>query len=238
MAGSHTKEDILSNNSISLVFESAIQAFNSINSGLTSQPTLAFLRDQQVRLFEDIRKTLIEIPKSDDILVSTANSILGQHSELQAKDLLRWIRQNPSGIAWPVTMSTSVSDGKISSPMRVVVMIPMDGDDSYLSIPKGVSRLLGEKLWGDCYKNAIGSNAALFVGMFCDANGHWEYGPIAVWVFAENESSSVEAKVVSLIPNLIKIRAETENKSYDEIHENLAFNYVIEDLLCIAAAGR
>ena len=210
---------------MSVVIESAIAAFRNAVVKPADQPLLASLREYQQVLFADLVATLSELPRAPDLLVH--GEAIGQPYRLTNEVLQRWLRRWPKGIIWPITVAASVGKEKIAAPFRLLLMVPMGTPASGLDVPRGLAHWVSDAAWPDCYEEAFGKRAALFMGMFANSQGHWEFGPVAAWTLPGSDGTAV-SRGLPLIPEVVQAMAG-ESFEPDAVGK-LAIDYMADEI--------
>lgn len=186
---------------MSVVIESAIAAFHNAVAKPADQPALASLKNHQQVLFADLAATLSELPRAPDLLVH--GEAIGQPYLLTNEVLQRWLGHWPKGVIWPITVAASVVTGEIAAPLRMLLVVPMGTPTSGLKVPRGLARIVSAAIWSDRQEEAFGKRAALFLGMYADSQGHWEFGPVALWALPGSDGTAV-SRGLPLIPEIVK----------------------------------
>ena len=210
---------------MSVVIESAITAFHNAVVKPADQPLLACLRKYQQVLFADLVATLSELPRAPDLLVH--GEAIGQPYLFTNEVLQRWLRRWPEGVIWPITVAASVGKEKIAAPFRLLLMVPMSTPTSGLDVPRGLARWVSDGAWPDRYEEAFGKRAALFLGMFADSQGYWEFGPVAAWTLPGSDGTAV-SRGLPLIPEIVQAMAE-QNVESDPVGK-LASEYMADEM--------
>jgi hypothetical protein len=210
---------------MSVVIESAIAAFHNAVVKPANQPLLASLRKYQQVLFADLTATLSELPRAPDLLVH--GEAIGQPYLLTNEVLERWLCRWPKGVIWPITVAASVVTGEIAAPLRLLLMVPMGTPTSGLDVPRGLARWLSDAAWPDRSEEAFGKRAALFLGMYADSRGHWEFGPVALWTLPGSDGTAV-SRGLPLIPEIVQAMAG-ESFDPDAVRE-LASEYMADEI--------
>lgn len=210
---------------MSVVIESAITAFHDAVANPTGQPLLAALRKYQRVLFADLVATLSELPRAPDLLVH--GEAIGQSCLLTNEVLQRWLHRWPEGVIWPITVAASVGVDKIAAPLRLLLMVPMGTPASGLDVPRGLARRVSGAVWTDRYEKAVGEGAALFLGMYADSLGYWEFGPVALWTLFGDGNMAV-SKGLPLVHEVV--RAMTGECFASDAVGKLASDFVFDEI--------
>jgi hypothetical protein len=221
----------------SLVIQSALTAFEDAKFQPVKQKTLASQREFQVKLFDDIYRTLITIEKADDIFVSASGKILGHYFELATSDYLNWMEKYPNGVAWPITVAASTDADKTPAPMRLLMMVPFNNQHSNFKIPIALANHFSKDTWKENADKAVGSTASIFFGMFANELGEWEFGAAMCWSFVAS-NQKIESTSLPVIPDIIKVLAESEGISFSDAAKSILQNYIFDDIGCIISSGK
>jgi hypothetical protein len=221
--------------SASMVVQSAIQAFDDARNAPQKQTSLASQRQMEPALFADLSETLSIISVASDILVHSANPVIGNRVELSGNQVANWATQYPEGVAFPITVATQTDTGMIAAPMRIILMVPLTTSGDLMTRTKKVAHKRVTEIWPGQEAQALGPGSLLFFGMFCNADGEWEYGPVAYWVAGKSHSIQPVPKSLSLNSHHVEIEANIKNTDIQTAMETLLFQYVVEDLLILCA---
>lgn len=221
----------------SLVVQSALEAFEDAKFLPSKQPILAFQRGFQGKLFDDIYRTLIAIEKEDDIFVSASGKVLGHHFELKTPDYLQWIEKYPNGVVWPITFAASTDAGKFSAPMRLLMMVPINNQQSHLEIPIALAKILNKDIWQDDAGKAVGNTASILLGMFANAAGEWEFGSALSWSFAMDDQITI-SKPLTVIHDIVKRLAQHKGIGFNDAAESMLKDYIFEEIGCVVLSGK
>ena len=211
----------------SLVIQAALDALESATAAPAKHWTLAAMRELQPVLFDDLLSTLHAIPKAADLSVYAGDG--GKEFRFRCADLRNWIDQYPSGVAFPITVAASVEAGKIVAPMRVILMVPMHSE-GLLAVPKALAKHYASNIWKDDAAEALGEYGALFMGMYAHHDGQWEFGPVVGWMAALRTERDVFAHAVTILPELVEVKAERCGLTLSEAATALIHDYLTDEL--------
>lgn len=187
-------------------------------------------------LFDDIAKTLADIPEAPDTTAYKGNFSSGTHYELRSEQLREWITNYPNGVAFPITIAKSVNPALISAPMRILLLVPFSCEGNFLWIPRQFAKHFTSTI--PLSPNvSLGAGAAIAIGMFCDADGIWEYGPVAGWLVDAGRNELVVGSHLPILPDLIKAREKQEKISFDDASVAFLREYVTDEILVLLAVN-
>lgn len=218
--------------STSLVIRAALVAFQDAIDFPAKQPVLAEQRKQQKMLFDDIVQTLAHIPEAPDTIAYKDNFSTGKRYELRSEQLREWIGSYPDGVAFPITIAKAVDPSLISAPMRILLLVPFTSKGSFLGIPRQFAKHFVRTIPLDS-KVSLGGGAAIAIGMFCDANGMWEYGPVAGWLIDAGLNELVAGAHLPILPDTITMRADQEKTTFDDASLAYLHEYVTDEILIL-----
>ncbi|MGE5648890.1 MAG: hypothetical protein ACM34A_01725 [Bacillota bacterium] len=221
---------------MSLVANAVTNAFSMAISNPQGQQFLAMQRSMQVKLFDDIAATLQGIQRADDVMISSIAEQIGHWHDLSAAQYRNWIKDYPSGVLFPITLVTPKKPDSSSSPMRVVIMVPVRTNSKWLSIPRQLATILAEDLWKDQADEALGKNAAIFIGANCDEYGQWQYSPVAAWGLATASEPNVLCRPLPILPDGVQIVAKQHGWSLNDAMDAIVRDQVLDDIACILAS--
>lgn len=220
----------------SLVVQSLSDAFAIADALPEKQPALAHIKTFNDLLFEDLKESIANVHKADDIFVGGGSSPLGKEFCLTGEHILQMIRTYPQGVLWPITNASAPDEGNFAVPISALLMVPVSGVPGVLTIPYGLARLQAVEYWGDEWPAAFGKNAAFFLGMFCDDKGRWNCAPVIGWAVVDEFSSDAQIAALTIVHDVVESRAEKEGSDPDEAAKAFMRDFITNEVGCVLTA--
>ncbi|GAC1611291.1 MAG: hypothetical protein NVS3B3_22090 [Aquirhabdus sp.] len=216
----------------SLVIQLALRAFEVAEFNAEEQPQLASLLDFNASFFSHIKKTLINIPKAPDIFVSSQSGVVGRDFLFEHKNIVDLASTFPEGVAWPITMAAPTDHGLIATPMRVLIMVPLQIGNASRNLSDTIESSTCHQIWNSFVGEIDeGDTSVLFFGMLCTADGHWEYSPMC-WIVSSNGSDIQEDFLIGVAP-VLSLRAKADSISVEDALTCYVQEYLLDEIGCV-----
>lgn len=221
----------------SLVIQSALKAFEDAKFRPAAQQIFAKQMGFDVKLFDDIYKTLIAVEKADDIFVSASGKILRNDFALSTPVYMEWLEAYPNGVVWPITMAAAADAGKHAAPMSVLMMVPLHNASGNFDIPIALTQHKARETWGNHEAEALGTTASLILGMYADAKGQWMFSPAISWTFAFDAQTTI-SKPLPVLPRVISFFAESTGIDFDEAAKEYMRDFTFAEIGCVVLSKK